>query len=80
MYLTLRIRANLNKYNVVITSYEVLRNDIENFKQTPFNYCILDEGHVIRNPKTKLTQSVKTIIAKHRLILSGTPIQVHNNT
>jgi TATA-binding protein-associated factor len=40
-----------------------------------FNYAVLDEGHIIKNAKTKITQSVKRIRAHHRLILSGTPIQ-----
>ncbi|KAI8588783.1 SNF2 family N-terminal domain-containing protein [Geranomyces variabilis] len=69
------IRRQLADYDVVITSYEVLRNDIAELKDVRFNYCILDEGHMIKNPKTKLTQAVKNVTAMHRLILSGTPIQ-----
>lgn len=61
--------------DVVITSYDVARNDIDRLGKTQFNYCILDEGHIIKNPKSKLTRAVKTINAFHRLILSGTPIQ-----
>lgn len=56
-------------------SYEILRNDIGQLSRFHFNYCILDEGHIIKNPKTKITQAVKSIHAMHRLILSGTPIQ-----
>ena len=41
-----------------------------------FNYCILDEGHVIKNGKTKLSKAVKQLAANFRVILSGTPIQV----
>jgi TATA-binding protein-associated factor len=62
-------------HDVVIVSYEVLRNDIDYFSTLRFNYCCLDEGHVIKNPSTKLTKSVKSIRAFHRLILSGTPVQ-----
>ncbi|KAJ3152127.1 TATA-binding protein-associated factor mot1 [Geranomyces michiganensis] len=69
------IRRQLSSYDVIITSYEVLRNDIAELKDIRFNYCILDEGHMIKNPKTKLTQAVKSVTAMHRLILSGTPIQ-----
>jgi TATA-binding protein-associated factor len=36
---------------------------------------VLDEGHLIKNPKAKITQAVKKIVSNHRLILSGTPIQ-----
>ncbi|CAG8826520.1 20989_t:CDS:2, partial [Dentiscutata erythropus] len=51
------------------------RNDIDDLSNIHWNYCILDEGHVIKNGKTKITKAVKTVKANHRLILSGTPIQ-----
>ncbi|KAI0927991.1 hypothetical protein AcW2_004145 [Taiwanofungus camphoratus] len=70
-----KILARLKKFDVVITSYEVVRNDISNLQDLNWHYCILDEGHIIKNAKTKLTKAVKCIRAHHRLILSGTPIQ-----
>lgn len=73
-----RLRQKLEqKYvDVVIISYETLRNEILFFEQFYFHYCILDEGHVIKNPASKTTLAVKRISAFHRLILTGTPIQV----
>lgn len=73
----LRDRVKAEEVSVVITSYEVVRNDAEFFAdpQRVWNYCILDEGHIIKNPKAKLTIAVKNVRALHRLILSGTPIQ-----
>lgn len=70
-----RLLTKVLTYDVVITSYEVVRNDIANLDGLNWLYCILDEGHVIKNAKTKLTKAVKCIQAQHRLILSGTPIQ-----
>ena len=70
-----KLLAKLKTYDVVITSYEVVRNDITSLQPLDWHYCILDEGHVIKNAKTKLTKAVKLIRAQHRLILSGTPIQ-----
>ncbi|KAG2740268.1 hypothetical protein P692DRAFT_201857780 [Suillus brevipes Sb2] len=70
-----RLLPKLSKKDVVITSYEVVRNDIASLEDYSWLYCILDEGHVIKNAKTKLTKAVKAINAQHRLILSGTPIQ-----
>ena len=70
-----KLLSRLKKYDVVITSYEVVRNDISNLEDIHWHYCILDEGHIIKNAKTKLTKAVKCIRAHHRLILSGTPIQ-----
>lgn len=63
--------------DVFVTSYEILRNDIRDLASVNWTYCILDEGHIIKNPKTKMSQAVKKISATHRLILSGTPVQNH---
>eukprot|EP00201_Polytomella_parva_P000410 CAMPEP_0175086470 /NCGR_PEP_ID=MMETSP0052_2-20121109/29266_1 /TAXON_ID=51329 ORGANISM="Polytomella parva, Strain SAG 63-3" /NCGR_SAMPLE_ID=MMETSP0052_2 /ASSEMBLY_ACC=CAM_ASM_000194 /LENGTH=103 /DNA_ID=CAMNT_0016358655 /DNA_START=484 /DNA_END=791 /DNA_ORIENTATION=- len=56
-------------------SYESLRADIDWVSQIQWLYCVLDEGHVIKNSKSRVTMAVKRIKASHRLILSGTPIQ-----
>ncbi|MEQ2168094.1 btaf1 RNA polymerase II, B-TFIID transcription factor-associated, 170kDa, partial [Goodea atripinnis] len=47
----------------------------ERMRNIKFNYCILDEGHVIKNGKTKLSKAIKQLAANFRVILSGTPIQ-----
>lgn len=65
----------IREYDLVIMSYDVLRNDIDQLRTIAFNYCILDEGHIIRNSKSKKSQAIKQIQSNHRLILSGTPIQ-----
>jgi TATA-binding protein-associated factor len=70
-----RILKKFNQVDVVIASYDIVRNDVDILKDHVWNYCILDEGHYIRNPKAKVTTSIKSIVANHRLILSGTPIQ-----
>ncbi|RKP10325.1 hypothetical protein THASP1DRAFT_11354, partial [Thamnocephalis sphaerospora] len=71
----IRLQSEFAKHDVVIMSYDILRNDIEHLGQYNWNYCILDEGHMIKNAKAKLTLAVKRVKANHRLILSGTPIQ-----
>ncbi|EIW85445.1 hypothetical protein CONPUDRAFT_80033 [Coniophora puteana RWD-64-598 SS2] len=70
-----KLITKIAKKDIVITSYEVVRNDISSLEDINWLYCILDEGHVIKNGRTKLTKAVKCIQAQHRLILSGTPIQ-----
>lgn len=70
------LRDSFCKHNVIITSYDVVRKDTDYFGQLLWNYCILDEGHIIKNAKSKVTLAVKQLKAQHRLILSGTPIQV----
>ncbi|XP_063047545.1 TATA-binding protein-associated factor 172 isoform X2 [Engraulis encrasicolus] len=70
-----RLQHQVKKHNLVVASYDVVRNDIDFFRNIKFNYCILDEGHVIKNGKTKLSKAIKQIAANFRVILSGTPIQ-----
>ncbi|KAH8359116.1 hypothetical protein KR093_004461, partial [Drosophila rubida] len=61
--------------NLVVASYDTIRKDIDFFSGIHFNYCVLDEGHIIKNGKTKSSKAIKQLKANHRLILSGTPIQ-----
>jgi TATA-binding protein-associated factor len=70
-----RLKADLGQTDLVITSYDICRNDIDTLCQLNWNYCVLDEGHLIKNPKAKISQAVKRLASNHRLILSGTPIQ-----
>uniref|UniRef100_A0A3Q3JAF2 BTAF1 RNA polymerase II, B-TFIID transcription factor-associated n=1 Tax=Monopterus albus TaxID=43700 RepID=A0A3Q3JAF2_MONAL len=71
----MRLQHQVKKHNLIVASYDVVRNDIEFFRNIKFNYCILDEGHVIKNGKTKLSKAIKQLAANFRVILSGTPIQ-----
>jgi TATA-binding protein-associated factor len=67
--------GNKNIYNIFIVSYETVRHDINFISTIQWNYAILDEGHLIKSTKTKLSKAIKQINASHRLILTGTPIQ-----
>ncbi|KAF2222739.1 SNF2 family DNA-dependent ATPase domain-containing protein [Elsinoe ampelina] len=69
------VRHKLADADVVITSYDICRNDADILTPLTWNYCVLDEGHLIKNPKAKTTIAVKKLASNHRLILSGTPIQ-----
>lgn len=69
------LKDSQSEYNLVIVSYDIVRNDISFFSSITWNYCVLDEGHIIKNGKTKLSKAIKSINANHRLILTGTPIQ-----
>lgn len=70
-----KYRSQLNSADIVITSYDICRNDNEILAPITWNYCVLDEGHLIKNPRAKTTIAVKNFNSNHRLILSGTPIQ-----
>lgn len=70
-----RLRSQLGKTDIVITSYDICRNDTDVLTPLNWNYLVLDEGHLIKNPRAKVTIAVKQLLSNHRLILSGTPIQ-----
>lgn len=70
-----KLRPKLPTHNLVVASYDIVRKDIGFFSSIHWNYVVLDEGHIIKNGKTKCSQAMKQLVANHRLILSGTPIQ-----
>ncbi|XP_071538423.1 TATA-binding protein-associated factor 172 isoform X2 [Panulirus ornatus] len=70
-----RLRRFFPDHNLIVASYDIVRNDIDFFSKIRWNYVILDEGHIIKNGKTKSCKAIKQLVAHHRLILSGTPIQ-----
>ncbi len=65
-------------YDVIITSYGIMRNDIKELTQFLFHYIILDESQYIKNPDAQISKAVQVLRAKNKLIMSGTPVQ--NNT
>ena len=62
-------------YDLVITSYGIIRRDLDILKKYLFNYTILDESQAIKNPSSNISQAVRELNSKHRLILTGTPIE-----
>lgn len=69
------MRNQLGETDIVVTSYDVCRNEVDILDKHNWNYVVLDEGHLIKNAKAKISQAVKRLISNHRLILTGTPIQ-----
>lgn len=64
-----------DKYQVVITSYGVMRNDIDYLKYYSFQMIVLDESQYIKNPGSMVYKSVKQLDSAHKLVLTGTPIE-----
>ncbi len=67
--------ANFANYDIIITTYGVTRVDIDELKNFYFNYIILDESQNIKNPASKSFKAVRSLKSKHKLILSGTPVE-----
>jgi hypothetical protein len=66
---------NLAKSDLVITSYALMRRDIEKHLEYVYSIAILDEAQHIKNRATQNSLSAKKLRADHRLVLTGTPIE-----
>ncbi|MCU0470535.1 MAG: DEAD/DEAH box helicase [Arcicella sp.] len=64
-----------DKYDVVLTSYGIVRIDIDLLKNHRFNYVILDESQAIKNPSSYITKAVMQLNTRRRLVLTGTPLE-----
>ncbi len=71
-------KDNFNKFDIIISTYGSLLNDIEFLKDFQFHYVILDESQAIKNPNSKRYKSVRLLNSYNKLVLTGTPIE--NNT
>jgi SNF2 family DNA or RNA helicase len=69
---------HFSEYDVILTTYGVVRNDLEHLTGFLWQYIILDESQAIKNPDARVTKAIQQLHAVNRVILSGTPIQ--NNT
>jgi SNF2 family DNA or RNA helicase len=63
------------KYDLVLTSYGIVRLDIDILTSFYFNYVILDESQAIKNPSSNISKAVRKLKSKYRLILTGTPLE-----
>ena len=65
----------LAQSDIVITSYALIRRDAERYREFEFDTAVLDEAQHIKNRQTQNAQAVKAIRSKHRLVLTGTPLE-----
>ncbi len=70
-----QIIKNIQNYDVIITTYNLLKRDLEIYNQVEFDYCILDEAQYIKNSNSQNAMAVKEIKTKRKFALSGTPIE-----
>jgi SNF2 family DNA or RNA helicase len=67
--------AAKNECDLLVTSYAILRRDVEHYRADEFSLVILDEAQHIKNRSSQNAQSAKALRARHRLILTGTPLE-----
>ncbi|MGC9353270.1 MAG: DEAD/DEAH box helicase [Mariniphaga sp.] len=62
-------------FDVILTTYGTVRNDVEQLAKLKFYYLILDESQYVKNPSSKTYKAVIKLHSEHRLALTGTPIE-----
>lgn len=67
--------AQINESDIVITSYALARRDADRYREFEFDTVVLDEAQHIKNRQTQNAQAVKAVKSKHRLVLTGTPLE-----
>ena len=64
-----------DEYDIYLTSYGIIRQDVDEFKKKKWFLVVVDEAQNIKNPQAKQTRAVKSVKSKHRIAMSGTPIE-----
>jgi SNF2 family DNA or RNA helicase len=70
-----RHRETLAEADLVVTSYPLLRRDAEALARVDWSWVVLDEARHIKNPASLTARAARRLRARHRLILSGTPLE-----
>ena len=72
-----RKSSDFSGYHLVLTTYGTVRRDILRLKDIEFDYVVLDEAQAVKNASTESSKAVRLLRGKHRLALSGTPVENH---
>ena len=73
----LETAGDLSEHDIVITTYGTLRRDIIRHRETEFDYVVLDEAQSIKNAASQAAKACRLLKARHRLALTGTPVENH---
>jgi SNF2 family DNA or RNA helicase len=63
--------------DLLVTTYGTLRRDIVKLREIPFDYAILDEAQAIKNSSSQSAKACRLLNARHRLVMTGTPVENH---
>ncbi|XP_045762222.1 chromodomain-helicase-DNA-binding protein 7 isoform X2 [Maniola jurtina] len=69
----------ITKFNVLITTFEIIVTDFQELKSFNWRLCVIDEAHRLKNRNCKLLEGLRQLHLEHRVLLSGTPLQNNVN-
>ena len=72
-----RNHNDFSGHDVVLTTYGTLRRDAMRLKDIEFDYVVLDEAQAVKNANTESAKAVRLLRGRHRLAMSGTPVENH---
>jgi SNF2 family DNA or RNA helicase len=70
-------RDQLSRVDVVLTSYSLLHRDLETLSAIEWDVVVLDEAQAIKNPKAVAAEAARKLRARHRIAVTGTPLENH---
>ena len=72
-----RALPDSSRHHLVLTTYGTLKRDVPELKEIDWDYVVLDEAQAVKNASTAAAKAVRLVKARHRLALSGTPVENH---
>ncbi len=69
--------GDFTQHDLVVTTYGTMLRDIDALRKQPFDYVILDESQAIKNATSQSAKAVRLLDGRHRLAMSGTPVENH---
>uniref|UniRef100_A0A182LWG1 DNA helicase n=1 Tax=Anopheles culicifacies TaxID=139723 RepID=A0A182LWG1_9DIPT len=74
-----KLIRDITKFNVLITTFEMIVTDYQDLKNFTWRACVIDEAHRLKNRNCKLLEGLRQLNLEHRVLLSGTPLQNNVN-
>lgn len=74
-----KVLKDITKFNVLITTFEMIVTDYQDLQKFNFRVCVIDEAHRLKNRNCKLLEGLRQLNLEHRVLLSGTPLQNNVN-
>lgn len=74
-----KIIKDMSKFNVLITTFEIIVSDYNDLRNFNWRVCVIDEAHRLKNRNCKLLEGLRQLNLEHRVLLSGTPLQNNVN-